>query len=229
MVSRRIIRNESWLRDKKDGDWKKGLIRLSTHAKVVFDGSTLSQSARTLRRAPVTGYTILDARRAKSIDIQPSVERFASTFELLTDGLLKGLNWSNVFVAGGIVLGSLLCIDPAKDAERSKHSDIDIYIYGLGPIQANEKIHEIHATWKSNLSPGAPSVVLRNSRTITFFSSYPTKRVQIVLKLVKDPKEVLLNFDLDVCSVGWDGQEVWLLPRAARALQSQSSFYCYSP
>lgn len=53
-------------------------------------------------------------------------------------------------------------------------------------------------------------------------SSYPLKRVQIVLKLVKSTKEVLLNFDLDVCSMGWDGQELWLLPRAARALQCKA-------
>lgn len=214
------------MRDKKDSDWTKGLIRLSSHANVVFDGSILSESARTLRRTPVAGYTILDARRAESIDIQPSVARFASTFELLTDGLLKGLNWSNVLVAGGMALGSLLCVDPGNDAAEYKNSDVNVYIYGLGPAQANVKIREIYGTWKSNLPSGAPSTILRNSRTITFFSSYPTKRIQIVLKLVKDPREVLLNFDLDVCSIGWDGKEVWLLPRAARALQSQSSFFC---
>lgn len=51
-------------------------------------------------------------------------------------------------------------------------------------------------------------------------SKYPARRIQIVLKLVSNPKEVLLNFDLDPCSLGFDGEELWLLPRAARALQS---------
>lgn len=52
-------------------------------------------------------------------------------------------------------------------------------------------------------------------------AKYPIKRIQIVLKLVKNPKEVLLNFDLDPCSLGFDGSELWLLPRAARALESE--------
>lgn len=52
-------------------------------------------------------------------------------------------------------------------------------------------------------------------------SKYPARRIQIVLKLISNPKEVLLNFDLDPCSLGFDGEELWLLPRAARALQSQ--------
>lgn len=30
-----------------------------------------------------------------------------------------------------------------------------------------------------------------------------------------------MNFDLDPCSLGFDGRELWLLPRAARALQSE--------
>ncbi|KAF9516903.1 hypothetical protein BS47DRAFT_1359908 [Hydnum rufescens UP504] len=108
------------------------------------------------------------------------------------------------------------------DVERYRSSDIDIYIYDLNAKQANAKVEHIFQVWKSNLPPAArdKTLVVRNSRTITFFSQYPIKRVQIVMKLVKSPKHVLLNFDLDVCSMGWDGQEVWLLPRAVRALET---------
>ena len=42
-----------------------------------------------------------------------------------------------------------------------------------------------------------------------------------MLKLVASPLEVLLNFDLDVASMGFDGHDLWLLPRAVRALQSE--------
>ncbi len=58
---------------------------------------------------------------------------------------------------------------------------------------------------------------------ITFFGPYPTKSSH--LKLVRDPKEVLLNFYLDICSMGWDGREPYLLPRAVRALQSHALQY----
>lgn len=225
---RRILRNENWLLDNKSEDWTRGLVKLSKQANAVFRNSTLTETARTIKRPKLAGYTFLDQKRAPSIQIQPSVDAFAQKFSELTGDLLKGLSWDNVFIAGGIVAGSLFCVDQ-PDAiakpEQWKHSDIDIYLYGLGPAEANEKIKHIFSVFKSNLPPDAPALVVRNSRTITFFSNYPTKRIQIVLKLVKDPKEVLLNFDLDVCALGWDGKEVWMLPRAARALESVFIFY----
>lgn len=92
---------------------------------------------------------------------------YISTFDRLTDGLLKGLNWANVFVAGGIALAALLCIQP-EDVTKYKNSDIDMYIYGLGPLDANKKLEHIYEVWKTNLPAGSESRVLRNSRTITF-------------------------------------------------------------
>ena len=43
--------------------------------------------------------------------------------------------------------------------------------------------------------------------------------VQIVLRLYESPAEVLLGFDCDCCCVGFDGDRVWGLPRALRAIQ----------
>ncbi|KAJ7815281.1 hypothetical protein B0H14DRAFT_1410689 [Mycena olivaceomarginata] len=141
----------------------------------------------------------------------------------MSDGLLKNLNWSNVFVAGGIVLGTLLYVDtaggqPHRDPRWSS-SDIDIYIYGLSPTEANEKVGHIFDTFCANLPPGSQTLVVRNCSTITFYAQYPLRRIQIVLKLVESPKTVLLNFDLDICAMGWDGATLWMLPRTARALE----------
>lgn len=177
-------------------------------------------------REPVSGYTLLDTKRAPTIHIQPSVAAFAERFEQMSDGLLRGLDWTNICAAGGIILGSLLCVHGvegvAKPAEWV-NSDIDLYVYGLSPIQSNEKIRHIFDVYKRNLPEGAPALIVRNSKTVTFFSKFPLRRIQIVLKLVHSPKEVLLNFDLDVCSLCWDGSELWLLPRACRALESEFS------
>jgi hypothetical protein len=167
----RIIRNEGMLRDDRGPNWKRGIVRFSTDADTVFAigfPSTLSSKARTLTRTSVSGYTLLDAKRASTINIQPSLARFADAFRELSDGLLKGLDWKNVFVAGGIVLGSLLSIDVENDKEKYKHSDVDVYLYGLDPIQANEKIKHIYDVWKSNLPKGdSPVMVMRNSRTVS--------------------------------------------------------------
>ncbi|KAF8311766.1 hypothetical protein DL93DRAFT_2168872 [Clavulina sp. PMI_390] len=142
-------------------------------------------------------------------------------FNIITNGLLNGLDWSNIFLAGGIVLSTLLCTSEA-DIDKYISSDIDVYIHGLDPVAANKKIQHIFDVWKSNLPPSCreKTLVVRNSRTITFFSEYPVKRVQVVLKLVRNPKEVLLNFDLDICAMGYDGTSLKMLPRAARALET---------
>ncbi|KAE8235435.1 hypothetical protein A4X13_0g9494, partial [Tilletia indica] len=61
--------------------------------------------------------------------------------------------------------------------------------------------------------------ILRNSQTITFVPErYPFRRVQVVLKLCPNPMAILLNFDLDQVAIGYTGEEVWMLPRASRAL-----------
>jgi hypothetical protein len=218
-----ILRNERWLRDHKIVDWSVGLVKWSTHSDAVFPISTNSPNARNIKRTALSGRAILNEMRPDAIQVQPSVDAFRRVFHALTGGLLDRMDWSNVFVAGGMILSTLSCIDPVTQASDYTSSDIDMYIYGLGPVEANAKISHIFDVWKSNLPEDAKdkTLVVRNSRTITFFSNYPIKRVQIVLKLVNSPKEVLLNFDLDICAMGWDGKEVWLLPRAARALESE--------
>lgn len=105
--------------------------------------------------------------------------------------------------------------------EQWVSSDIDIYVYGLDPRTATDKMRHIYDVYRRNIPVDDPVLVVRNSKTITFYSKYPTRRLQIVLKLVKTPKDVLLNFDLDICAMGWDGSDLWMLPRAARALESK--------
>ncbi|KAJ6493330.1 hypothetical protein C8R45DRAFT_989477 [Mycena sanguinolenta] len=216
-----ILSHEKSLGDKEclGKEWQRGLIPLKD-CDSVFPSSVKKSKARTITRRPdFPGYNILDATRSLTVDIQPSVAAFRRTFDRMSDGLLKNLNWNNIIVAGGIVLGVLLSVGGAA-AEEWAASDIDIYIYGLTPEQANKKISELFATFKVNLPKGSPVLIVRNSKTITFFSKYPLRRIQIVLKLVKSPRAVLLNFDLDISAMCWDGSEFWMLPRAARALET---------
>ncbi|KAF8320357.1 hypothetical protein DL93DRAFT_2224720 [Clavulina sp. PMI_390] len=217
-----ILANERALREDRRKDWKIGLVDYAAHADSVFHPSPKSTTAaRVIQRETLSGYTILDDLRPPEIRIQPSFASFQAMFKKITDSLLNGLDWSNVFVAGGIVLSTLLCTTE-RDLQNSIQSDIDMYIYGLDPIAANKKVQHIFEVWKSNLPESSrdKTLVVRNSRTITFFSEYPIKRIQIVLKLVKNPKAVLLNFDLDICAMGYDGTSLVMLPRAARALET---------
>ncbi|KAJ7669357.1 hypothetical protein DFH06DRAFT_981623, partial [Mycena polygramma] len=172
------------------------------------------------------GFELLCEARAAKISIQPSTAMFKRNFYRMSDGLLRNLDWSNVLVAGGIILGTLLSSDSSPTYVQDwRSSDIDMYIHGLSPEDANKKIQHVFDTFSSNLPPGTRTFVVRNMKTITFHAKYPLRRIQIVLKLVESPLEVLLNFDLDICAMGWDGSNVWMLPRTARALETGSSVF----
>ncbi|KAG8810839.1 hypothetical protein FRC17_002740 [Serendipita sp. 399] len=222
-----ILQNEDWLRARRIRDpnaaWTTGLIAFD-HFRNVFGFSLQDQENYfKLTRQEVDGFKFLDAYRQPHIYVQSNLDRFRQTFDQMTNGQLKGLEWSNLFVAGGLVLGALLCVDAEDAVNKPKQwesSDIDIYIYGLTPIQANAKIHHLYDVFKSNIPTSAPVLVVRNSKTISFISNYPTRRFQIILKICQSPAEVLLNFDLDICAVGYDGAQIYMLPRAARALET---------
>lgn len=216
----RILSNEKWLRDADPLQWQLGLVSLND-ADFVFPNYVLQWHRIITRPGPLPGYELLCEARRPQIAIQPSTVAFKTAFHRISDGLLQNLDWSNLLVAGGIVLSTL--ISDNADVWRSKSSDIDMYVYGLSPADANKKLHHVFDTFRSNLPPGTRTFVVRNSKTITFYAKYPLRRLQIILKLVKSPRHVLLNFDLDVCAMGWDGSNVWMLPRAARALESAFS------
>lgn len=227
--------------------WSVGLVRIDDLAKCLFKSSEVTSPrgstvyALKVSRVPteiLPGYTVLAEKRDPMTFVQAFSSDFKCRFDSMTGGLLTGLDWNNVFIAGGLVLGALLTPDipltaslPSEERSHLKQasdwisSDIDLYIYGLDVPKANAKISHIAQVYQNNLgSANAPFLIVRNSQTITLYSEWPKRRVQIVLKLVKSPREVLLNFDLDICAVGWDGKEVWMLPRFVRALESMYSF-----
>ncbi|KZS89426.1 hypothetical protein SISNIDRAFT_469445 [Sistotremastrum niveocremeum HHB9708] len=221
-----ILKNERWLRSSNGLHWSCGLVKIQDFSGMFRSPSSDSSAITIVRPESMSGHNILDLKRAARIRLQPSASDFAKSFHHITQGVLKGVDWNNLFVAGGIVLGTLLSPPDVaivsqitSDSEFTK-SDIDLYIYGLGPVAACQKIKEVYDIIQSNLGPDVPILVVRNSKTITFFAKYPIRRIQIVLKLVKNPKDVLLNFDLDICAIGFDGEEVFMLPRAVRALET---------
>ncbi|KAK6349100.1 hypothetical protein TWF730_009859 [Orbilia blumenaviensis] len=219
-----ILKNEYFVR--ADGtDW--GLLNLDD-AEIVFGHcSKLVENEAgepiyreiTRKIAPKSGLQYLDQKRPRTLKIQPSTAAFKKTFDRLMNGALDGLDWSNILVAGGMSLSTLLCVDESMD-EQFKSNDIDMYIYGLTPEKANEKIKHIANVWKSNLKPDQDFVMLKNARTVTLIAEFPHRRVQIILKMIKNPAAVLLNFDLDQVAIGYTGDSVLLLPRCARALET---------
>ena len=71
----------------------------------------------------------------------------------------------------------------------------------------------------SNLQCITETDIYRNA--ITIESQYPTRHVQIVLRIYKSIDEILTGFDIDCSCFAFDGKQVWATPRAVTAAITQ--------
>ena len=228
-IDEAVLRHEKYIR--KLSDTARGPRCLVTLEELcnILHGTHQDVSTMTFARKqpPKGGLEVLDTLRPSNITLHSTKENFASTFERVTRGILRGLNWDNVILAGGMALTTLLHTDMSHDDDQAiKDPDLDMYIYGLGPDSANLKAQEIHDTWVRNLPPDAGNrIIVKNAKTINLITNYPNRRIQIVLKLLPSPTDILLDFDLDACAIAFDGREVFMLPRCARAIETGYSVF----
>jgi len=241
-IDEAVLRNGHYIRSRsheanKDSKYLVTLEELTT----MLGGSPNDDILEFQRKQPPSNsFQFLDSKRQRSMKVLSNSVAFQKTFDRITDGILTGLDWSNIFIAGGIALTTLMCTDEVqKTDKKSKEADIDLYIYGLDAAEANAKVDHIYDVWNSNLPDsgkeartrqGKPltcnKMVVRNAKTITLIPEYPNRRIQIILKLCHSPTHVLQTFDLDACAVGYDGKQVLMLPRCARAIETGYSVFC---
>lgn len=237
-----VLRNGHYIRSRsheanKDSKYLVTLEELTT----MLGGSPNDDILEFQRKQPpLNSFQFLDSQRQRSMKILSNSVVFQKTFDRITDGILTGLDWSNIFIAGGMALTTLMCTDEVQETDKkSKEADIDLYIYGLDAAEANAKVEHIYDVWNNNLPDsgkeartrqGKPltcnKMVVKNAKTITLIPEYPNRRIQIILKLCYSPTHVLQTFDLDACALGYDGKQVLMLPRCARAIETGYSVFC---
>ncbi|KAF2233250.1 ankyrin repeat protein [Viridothelium virens] len=171
-----------------------------------------------------------DRKMNGSPAIVPSLKDFQTNFNVFSEQSLVDLDWSNVLAAGSSVVTALL---PVPDAYKSSKkglrkyyhevvapaSDVDLFLYGLNEQQAIEKIKQIEQCVKGALL--AETTTVRTKNAITIASQYPTRHVQIVLRIYKSIAEILTGFDVDCSCAAYDGKQVWAAPRALTAFMTQ--------
>jgi hypothetical protein len=96
-----------------------------------------------------------------------------------------------------------------------RNSDIDLFLYGLTPQEAEDKIVEIYNTIKNNVKEDV--LIVRTKLAVTF-QTRTTRPIQVILRIYKSPTEIISGFDIDACAVVFDGFDVYALPRARRAI-----------
>ena len=100
-------------------------------------------------------------------------------------------------------------------------SEIDLFLYGISEDEAKDKLLEFYDAVQA-ASP-FPVRAFRSTHAITLVSQYPFRHVHIVLRIYNSVSEILCEFDVDSCAVGYDGTKVVLPPRTAISIITQSN------
>ncbi|KAI9724114.1 MAG: hypothetical protein M1812_000833 [Candelaria pacifica] len=235
-----ILAKEYHLRSKNSSVQSEGLLRLDDLKLSIDRDASITRSSPgenkhimiERKEPPKGGLKLLDTYRPKQLQIQSDMVGFISSFKSITNDVLDGLNWDNVLVAGDIILKTLLQVAPPNASDKKVKDrgfedwGIDIYVYGLGPIEANRKVREIYEVWNRNLpTTNTQRLVVKDTRAIIFLADFPYPRLQVVVKLFTSSLQVLSCINCDECALGYNGKDVFMLPRCVRALETGYSIF----
>jgi len=159
-----------------------------------------------------------------------SFQEFQQNFNLFSESALADLDWSNVVAAGSAVTTALLPVpEKWRGSKRSLReyyhqflapaSDVDLFIYGLSEEKALEKIKQIERSIRDSILH--ETTTIRTKNAITIASQYPTRHVQIVLRLYDSISQIITGFDVDCACVAYTGTQVYAAPRAVAAFVTQ--------
>lgn len=107
-------------------------------------------------------------------------------------GFEDDFNYDNILIAGGFISSCII-----GNKFQAKKNDIDIFIYGLSPDQATEKVKELLGSFGSDF-------IIRNENVVM------CGQFQIILRCYTSISEILHGFDLGSCAVGFDGKQIWM-------------------
>lgn len=158
----------------------------------------------------------------------PLLKDFQQQFmQIFCCNALQYLDWNNVVAAGGAISACVQTVpEQYTDSLLQKRSyfhdvaygasDIDLFLYALTPEQANQKLLDIYDA----VCAACPFEVIcfRSANAVSMVSQYPYRHVQVVLRIYSSPYEVLAGFDVDSCTILYDGKQVYTTPRGHSAL-----------
>lgn len=205
----------------------------------LFDGSTdnvkirardLSSETDEEKEKYVMPLKDADRKPNGSPAVVQTFKEFQNNFNVFSELSLADLDWNNVVAAGSSVVTSLLPVPEqysgSKRALRQYYhevvapaSDVDLFLYGLTEEEAIEKIKQIETKVRDAIL--TETATIRTKNAITIASQYPTRHIQIVLRIYKSVSEILTGFDVDCSCAAYDGKQVYVAPRALAAYMTQ--------
>ncbi|EPE04776.1 ankyrin repeat protein [Ophiostoma piceae UAMH 11346] len=165
-----------------------------------------------------------------TLAVVPTFQDFQNNFAVFSESALSDVGWDNIVAAGSSVVNCLLPIpDKYSNSRRSLReffhekfspaSDVDLFLYGLTEEEAVEKIKQIEIAVRDSIL--SETTTVRTKHAITICSEYPTRHIQIVLRIYKSVSEILTGFDIDSSCAAFDGKQVYCTPRALQSYMTQ--------
>lgn len=230
-IDEAVLENDRYIRFRGGLTNTDGKYLVGLNAFTGFNSSAIAGPNKTLaimrECPPKGGVELFDRHRQRTLRIPQNDHAYIRNFEKITKGALRGLQWDNLLVAGSVALQALLDMDYTAfpyDGEQL-NSHIGIFLYGLNATQANLKLGQIENLLKSNLGPNAEACVLRTESVVEFHVNHPYKSAHVVLTMFQSPTEILSHFHLDAYAIGYDGRQVLMMPRCARAIETGYSIF----
>lgn len=119
-------------------------------------------------------------------------------------GLLDNFDWNNVLLAGGYVSGLM---EKNYDSENYKSSDLDFFIFDKNRNIVIKKLKKLYRYFSSKLD-----VIItfryKYSPVVNIFSPKFNRTIQIIGCIESNPLNILKQFDLTHCQVGFDGHNI---------------------
>ena len=217
---RKNMYNPKYLTDKEFADEHYGLTKITKKYWENLDVSTDSNKEDLL----FNNYKLIKNSWEEVQDNLSMVNNLidhlnSSPFSALAE---KGQNIpGKAFIAGGKIFTSLFKV-------KNDRPDFDIFLYDCTPKQAEEKIYHLADYLVKNNHFNIK--FQRSANAITISGSYNPKNktdkwmrgyryeYQIILRLYRSPSEILHGFDVDSCSMGYDGANIWITQRCLYSL-----------
>lgn len=148
-----------------------------------------------------------DRKKSGAPAVVSNLKDFQHNFTVFSEASLSDLDWSNVVAAGSSVVTSMLPVPEEYSGSRralreyyhqvvAPASDVDLFLYGLTEEEAIEKIKQIETKVRDSILE--ETTTIRTKHAITIASQYPTRHIQIVLRLYKSVSEILTGVGLNL-------------------------------
>ncbi|EPS38124.1 hypothetical protein H072_8170 [Dactylellina haptotyla CBS 200.50] len=167
--------------------------------------------------------------------------QFRRNFRVFTGMILESIDWNNIVVCGGSVVFSMVSVPEEKRSHlalegcyyrdsfrgnsnmllKREHaeyncSDVNIYIYGLEPETAINRLKTLQKAICEELPIGSTTICVRTKDFVTIVSDGSCRPIKINLRIFTSISHVLYSqhFDVDSACVAYDGQQVYSTPQA---------------